>query len=180
MIFISYRIADSNSQVARLEERLVSEFGREVVFRDLTRLPGSQNFPKALEEAVLGCRIFLAAIGPEWKKHQFQEGHPREFKHRLSDPEDWVRREISLALDSNKEIVPVRIEAAEVPSAEWLREFELERLAIKQGQLLRTNDIDADFKKLADVLCGLCAELAKARDVQQAAKSVLALAPPNP
>ncbi|MCY2967396.1 MAG: TIR domain-containing protein [Planctomycetota bacterium] len=168
MIFVSYRNPALNPQVARLVERLAEEFGSEAVFRDRDCLPGSQNFPETLEVAVRECSVFLAAICPQWKKALFEEGHVHEFTHRLSDPNDWVRREISLALREGKVIVPVRIEAVKPPTEAWLRPFGLERLATIHGPELRTNDFETDFSAVADLLCGLCPDLRVAREKQRA------------
>ena len=67
MIFISYRVSDSLDMVGRLESALTSEVGEDAVFRDETRLKGSQDWPGDLERAARLRRVMLVVIGKEWK-----------------------------------------------------------------------------------------------------------------
>ncbi|MFN0054448.1 MAG: SUMF1/EgtB/PvdO family nonheme iron enzyme [Planctomycetales bacterium] len=162
MIFISYRIDDSNSEVARLEEGLVAEFGRDVVFRDQSGIQGGDDWSAVIQERLETCRVILVTIGSKWKLIRYKEG-PQEGRLRLDDPKDWVRREVTRALDSEaggtKAVVPILLDLAEMPSESWLQFVGLERLASKQALRLRTDDYETDLKKLIDTLRAKCPDL---------------------
>src|SRR2546423_874567 len=98
MIFISYRIADSADLVGRIEADLARTFGDSAVFRDKTRLRGGDSWTEEIERHARGCKAMLVVIGAGWQSAAFTEGDWKGVP-RLWHPEDWVRREITLALD---------------------------------------------------------------------------------
>jgi len=151
MIFVSYRILDTNEVVARLDDSLAAEFGRVAVFRDKTRLAGGVDWPETIEENAKSCQIMLVVIGKKWASESFSEGKYKGFP-RLYDPEDWVRKEITLALTPDKSVIPILVDGAKMPDRNWLANFGLEQLADKQGVPLRTDDYDDDFSKLVELL----------------------------
>lgn len=155
MIFISYRIADSNVLVSRLDDSLAEEFGRDRVFRDRSALQGGQEWPTELEQNARSCEIMLVVIGGRWKSAAFEDG-PREGFPRLSDPQDWVRREITAALDADRLVVPVIADGGAMPAEAWLANVGLERLFARQGVTLRTDDYTTDVAKLIALLRQLC------------------------
>jgi hypothetical protein len=147
MIFISYRISDSLDLVARLADDLIKRFGAENVFRDKNSLQFGQDWPQELQDKARGCRVMLVVIGRGWQEAKFESGRKKGFP-RLSDPADWVRREIRAGLDERKVIIPVLVQNALIPEAEWLEECELKELSGKQSAPLRTdpdylNDLEA-------------------------------------
>ena len=95
-IFISYRRKDSG-WAAWLADNLQERYD---VFFDTDKIDYGDRFPKEIEEALNEIKIFLAIIGSAWID--------KEHLKRLSNPEDWVRREIEAALSrSNVRVVPV-------------------------------------------------------------------------
>src|SRR5437868_2972553 len=99
MIFLSYRISDSLDLVSRLDADLTRAFGRDAVFRDQTRLQGGQDWTEQLQHNARSRRVMLVVIGASWQSAVFTDGDRKGFP-RLSDPTDWVRREITLSLEA--------------------------------------------------------------------------------
>src|SRR6266568_4255859 len=158
MIFISYRIDDSNDVVDRLDSDLAEEFGRAVVFRDKKRLRGSQRWPAELHERAESSRAMLVVMGQFW---QTVQGTEEAWKciPRLLNPKDWVRREIITALKAGRTVVPVLLNNAKMPQKVWLRRCHLEELADKMAVKLRTDDYDHDLARLISLLRELCPDL---------------------
>ena len=158
MIFISYRISDSLDLVGRLDADLCREFGGDNVFRDKSRLKGGQDWTQELENNAKGCRVMLVVIGETWQTAAFAEGERKGFP-RLSDPEDWVRKEITFALDAGNLVIPVFLKEATMPSAGWLKNCGLERLHPKQGVALRSTEYARDSQDLIALLRQHCSEI---------------------
>ena len=160
MIFINYRIKDSIDLVTMLYKHLVRDFGEKNIFWDKQHLePG--HWPTQLEEAVKRCPVMLSIIGPEWDKVKFPDGHPRAGFPRLSDPEDWVRKEITLALglhESGHRVIPVCLQERQMPAREWLANVGLEGLAACQGKPLRS-DYEHDYNELRTFILKACPAL---------------------
>ena len=89
-IFISYRREDDAGHAGRVRDRLVIEFGRDVVFMDVDNLMAGQRFDRELEETLDQTAVFLAVIGPRWLELLAE--------HRASGERDYVREEIAGAL----------------------------------------------------------------------------------
>jgi hypothetical protein len=132
MIFISYRISDSQDLISRLDADLSREFGRENVYRDTARLQGALDWTKQLEQNARTRRVMLVAIGSTWQSAVFTDGDFKGFP-RLSVASDWVRREITLSLDAGNVVIPVFLNGAAMPPEGWLQKCGLEALFKKQG-----------------------------------------------
>ena len=85
-LFISYRREDSPDVCGRIYDRLIQQFGKEAVFKDVDSIPFGVDFRTYLEEVVSKCAIMLAIIGDGWLDISGPEG-----KSRLFDPRDYVR-----------------------------------------------------------------------------------------
>src|SRR5687767_2910130 len=110
MIFISYRISDSLDLVDRLDVDLTREFGHEFVFRDKSRLQKGHDWDQALEDNAMSRRVMLVVIGATWRSAADEDGDWQGVP-RLFNPKDWVRREITLALDAGNIVIPVFLNA---------------------------------------------------------------------
>src|SRR4051794_33954275 len=104
MIFISYRRDDASGYAGRIFDRLQSHFGPGYVFMDLDTLQPGQDFHEELRKAVCSSTVLIAVIGHKWLTAS--DEHSRL---RLEDPEDLVRLEISLALETNIRVIPVLV-----------------------------------------------------------------------
>ncbi len=52
--------------MGRIYDRLVAEFGKARVFKDVDSIPLGQDFRGHLNDVVGGCAAVLAIIGPKW------------------------------------------------------------------------------------------------------------------
>jgi CHASE2 domain-containing sensor protein len=110
--FVSYR-RDQSSFVARsLRSALAARFGDASVFMDETAISPGQQWPREIQEAILGCRAMLVIIGPYWLAARDQTSGLR----RLDNPEDWVRREVEAGLARPEvAVIPVLVDGAAMP-----------------------------------------------------------------
>lgn len=110
LVFINYRREDSADAVARLYEHLVRRFGEDQIFRDTRAIRAGDVFPDHLNEAARTCRAMLAVIGKRW------------LSSRLNEPEDWVRKELELAIARGDSVIliPVLIHGVTLPLREAL------------------------------------------------------------
>ena len=110
--FVSYR-RDQSSFVARsLRSALAARFGDASVFMDVTAMSPGQQWPREIQEAILGCRAMLVIIGPYWLAAR----DPGSGTRRLDDPQDWVRREVEAGLGRPEvAVIPVLVDGATMP-----------------------------------------------------------------
>jgi formylglycine-generating enzyme required for sulfatase activity len=115
-IFVSYRRDDSAAHALGISQYLEREFGRRNVFIDIDMRAGAK-FPTTLELRLAECKVLLAVIGPGWVDARDEERH-----RRLEDPADWVRLEVSRALQRGITVIPVRVGGADLPKRSALPE----------------------------------------------------------
>jgi hypothetical protein len=141
-VFLCYRRDDSAAFAGRVQDRLVQEFGRDLLFMDVDAIPLGVNFVAALHEAVAKCEVLLAVIGPNWLEARDDTG-----ARRLDDPNDYVRIEIGAALQRNIPVIPLLLYGAEVPKPTQLPE-DLKELAMRNGLDVRHASFHSDLDKL--------------------------------
>jgi hypothetical protein len=113
--FISYRRSDSQAATGRLYDRLNAAYpGR--FFRDVSGIGVGVDFLKEIERAVGSSVALIAVIGPTWASAE-EAGQKR-----LADPEDFVRIEISTAIQRGIRIIPVLVGGAPMPREDELPE----------------------------------------------------------
>jgi CHASE2 domain-containing sensor protein len=143
--FISYRRNQSELAANTLREGLVRRFGEERVFMDVDAITPGQQWPKRVEHAVAACRAILVVIGPQWSDARAPDG-----SRRLDDREDWVRREIEVALSrSDVAVVPVLHDHARPPSDEELPDS-IRALARRQAVELTGRQLDRWIDELSE------------------------------
>ncbi len=135
-IFISYRRSDSPDATGRIYDRLVAEFGKAQVFKDVDSIPLGRDFREHLNDLVGDCAAVLAIIGPQWT-----DTHNEAGQRRLEDPDDFVRIELEAALARNIPVVPVLVGHAPMPGSAQLPSS-LASLAFRQSIEVRP---DPDF-----------------------------------
>ncbi len=111
-IFISYRRSDSPDATGRIYDRLVAEFGKAQVFKDVDSIPLGRDFRGHLNDIVGNCGVMLAIVGPRWTEARNPAG-----QRRLEDPDDFVRIELETALARDIPVVPVLVGHAPLPVA---------------------------------------------------------------
>ncbi|MBQ2387256.1 MAG: toll/interleukin-1 receptor domain-containing protein [Bacteroidales bacterium] len=97
-VFISYRRSDGTVKAKALDLAFSMDDCR--TFLDFKSL-GTGAFDKRLENAVLDAPIFIMVWTPDYFKRCVKEGE------KTKNEDDWVRKEIELALANGKKIIPI-------------------------------------------------------------------------
>ncbi len=92
-VFISYRRADAIGHARALEQAFNCRVGRDHVFFDVADIATGAQFPRRIEEELAASTDVIVVIGRQWAGVDERTG-----RRRLDDPDDWVRRELALAL----------------------------------------------------------------------------------
>lgn len=145
-IFISYRREDSAGWTGRLSERLKQKFGAASIFMDIDTIQPGTDFAEALRSAVGSCDVLLAMIGPNWPLATNSEG-----QRRLEDPNDWVRTELTAALNRSIPVIPVLVGGADLPKVDTLPD-DLKKLFQYQTHELTDKRWEYDSSQLEFVL----------------------------
>jgi len=143
-IFISYRREDSEDVTGRIYDNLIGKFSPDSIFKDVQNIEAGEDFRKALERQVAGCRILLAIVGQHWA------GDPR-----LQDEGDFVRIEVESALNSGRDdvlVIPVLVGNASMPSVDQLPSS-MKDFAFRNASKVRPDpDFHQDMAKLIKIL----------------------------
>ena len=145
VLFISYRHADVPDAAARISELLVHRYGLRSVFIDVEGLEPGRVFSTVLEKAIRGSRAVVPIIGPRWEGPVDASGVPR-----ISQPDDWVAKELLLAFEANASVLPVLVQRAAMDlailpqSLRWLEPI--------QRTQARYEDMEHDLRRLFDAL----------------------------
>lgn len=135
-IFISYRRKGAGAGVAGELQSKLENLGYKV-FLDVDKI-GSGQFPTQIKQAITECKDFLLVLSPGTLD-------------RCVDEEDWVRREIVLAQEMNKNIVGVGLPGFIMPDEDALP-APLKSLATRQVFLWTHEYRAASFEKIAENL----------------------------
>ena len=100
-IFISYR-RDGGLDTAKALCSALSE--KYEVFFDMESLRNGR-FDQAIDKAITECSDFLLILSPK-------------VFDRFEEPEDWIYHELKLALDSEKNIIPIFLDGFSAPSGD--------------------------------------------------------------
>jgi CheY-like chemotaxis protein len=142
-VFLSYRREDSQHITERIADRLVAQFGKGSIFKDVDSITPGADFRRALHEAIGQCKVVLAVIGPRWLGITDASG-----RRRLEDENDFVRKEIEGGLARGIPVIPVLVDRATMPAAADLPSS-LQALAFCQAVAVRP---DPDFHRDMDRL----------------------------
>jgi hypothetical protein len=126
-IFISYRREDTAGETGRLYDHLVDRYGEDNVFRDIDAIRPGSNFVKRIEGVIESAGAVVAVIGRDWLTSTDRSG-----KRRLDSPNDFVRVELTAALERGTLLIPILVQEANMPLADDLPNG-LERLASIQA-----------------------------------------------
>jgi hypothetical protein len=142
-IFISYRRSDSADIAGRIYDRLVEDFGRDPLFKDVDSIPLGIDFKQYLSQKVRDCRVLLAIVGDHWLDASDEAG-----KRRLDDPADFVRIEIESALERGIPVIPLLVRGAKMPRESDLP-ASLRKLVYQNGVPIRPDpDFHHDMERL--------------------------------
>jgi len=150
-ILISYRRGDSADVTGRIYDRLIQQFGRTAVFKDVDSIPLGIDFRTYLDQQVAKCDVFLAVIGQNWMRSEGPRG-----KHRLvADSSDFVHVEVEAALKRDIPVIPVLVGGASIPPIDRLP-ASIQSLSYRNGIVVRPDpDFHRDMDRLIDQLVAL-------------------------
>jgi hypothetical protein len=157
--FLSYR-RDQSSFVARsLRSALADRFPDASVFMDETAISPGQQWPRAIQEAILSCSVMLVIISPYWLAAR----DPGSGLRRLDDPKDWVRREVEAGLARPEvAVIPVLFDGAAMPGDSDLPPS-LRSLSDRNAFVLTGASLDQEVDALTDgILRGQLSPLRRA------------------
>lgn len=165
-IFISYRRGEDAAAAGRLYDRLEHAFGPQRLFMDVDNIPPGEDFVAVLSAQVASCDVLLALIGRGWLTAIDKTG-----RHRLQNPNDFVRIEIASGLAQGKRVIPVLLDGATMPNANELPD-ELIPLASRQAVRIVHERFKDDAEWLARVLKKALAEAAARRGAGQEEQNI--------
>ncbi|MDO9161004.1 MAG: toll/interleukin-1 receptor domain-containing protein [Methylococcaceae bacterium] len=141
-LFLSYRRADTAGYAGRLATVMRKQFGEDQVFQDIETIAPGSDFRATIETAIGKSQVLLVLIGNTWLTECDKQG-----QRRLSDPADFVRLEIAIALRRGLKVLPVLVEGARMPSEEELP-ADIKALARRQALELSDSRWDYDCNRL--------------------------------
>jgi hypothetical protein len=147
-IFLSYRRGDVGGYAGRLSDALRQRLGAKSVFQDVTAIAPGHDYTAAIDRALDGSDAVLVVIGPGWHAAATQQGNPRLF-----EADDYVRLELSRALQRNIPVIPVLVGGARLPAATELPD-DLQRLVHRQAVVLHDETWHQDVEGLLRSLRG--------------------------
>lgn len=151
-IFISYRRADNDYLVDAVRTRL-DAFGPSVkVFLDVDSIGLGERFDEMIEREIAASGVVLALIGPAWQAE------------RLTDPNDFVRRELLFARSHERRIIPalhsgrMQPDVTELPpELSWLPH-------LNTFSFSSARDLDLDLRRLFEQMTNRVPALQELRD----------------
>jgi len=147
-LFLSYRREDSAGHAGRLADHLLDRFGSGSVFMDVESIGAGDDFTEEIERSIGAAEAVLVVIGPGWVEARTASG-----SRRLDEPEDFVRREIEVALASEARVIPVLVGGAPMPAGAELPGT-IAALARRNALELQDRRWREDVDALVDVLEG--------------------------
>jgi hypothetical protein len=141
-VFLSYRRGDTGGYTGRLSDTLAERLGGQNVFHDVDAVSAGADFMATIGSALDRCDAVLAVIGPTWLTVADADG-----QRRLDDADDYVRRELVIAMRRAIPVVPVLVGGATLPAVGSLPE-ELQPLVRHQAVAMH----DASWRRDVDDL----------------------------
>lgn len=148
-IFICYRREDSAGYAGRIYDRLSLQFNPDQIFMDVDSIEPGLDFVEVIESAVSACDVMIVIIGKQWLKSDDSHGN-----RRLDNPEDFVRLEITTAIDRNIRLIPVLVQGVAMPRSSDLPEA-LGKLARRHALEISDARWQHDIGKLTKTLEGV-------------------------
>lgn len=150
-VFISYRRSDSAAFAGRIADFFAYNYPDIHVFFDIIGIAPGENFSDVIQSRLASSEVVLAVIGRDWLTAADDSG-----RRRLDNPQDFVRLELSLALQLGARVVPVLLDNAEMPSPEDLPQ-DLQSLAYCNAEFMRGAAFQRDMQHLADFVASYVA-----------------------
>jgi hypothetical protein len=147
-ILVSYRRDDSAPYAGRLADRLKEHFGRDHVFVDIDNIRPGDDFVQRIDQSIAACDVLVAVIGKAWLSAADSQGH-----RRLEREDDFVRMEISKALECHRRVIPALVGDATMPAAAQLPQ-DLVALSRRQAIEISDSRFHQDVDNLIEAIAG--------------------------
>lgn len=147
-LFISYRRADTEATARSLQQKFLRTPDVAKIFLDHDAIPKGKDFTKVINQAIRRSAACIILIGPNWR------GVDAGGTARMSSPDDFVRREVEMALQGNRKVIVVLTDDTPMPKAHELPES-LHPLLRINAIRLRQADFKSDTDKLLDAAFGV-------------------------
>lgn len=159
-IFLNYRTGYGDRTAIILDQELRRRFGDDHVFRDHRSIKGATDFRGALLNGIDGASCLVAVIAEGW---QDAPG--------LRQANDWVRREIAMAIQAGIPVLPVLDGRKTDPLAARALPKDIQQIAFYQAVRFSGADVDAELARIGDELARLVPELNEVETVESQARS---------
>jgi hypothetical protein len=116
--------------------------GPDLVFMDTSSVEPGSKWPDAIKNSLTKADAVLVIVGPQWIRSADEWG-----RRRIDQEDDWVRREVSLALKENKTVIPILVRGAKLPPEDVLPQG-IKELPQRQVIELRRDYWEHDVKLL--------------------------------
>lgn len=143
-IFISYRRDDAGAQARLVRDALLKAFGNGNIFMDVASIQAGTTWPEEIENHLNQAQVVVAVVGPNW----FRAGSDDYGRRRIDQADDWVRKELEVALATGKKIIPLFVEGAKASMPTVALPESLHGLAKIQGIPIRRDYWDHDIQLL--------------------------------
>ena len=127
----------------RICDRLRDAFGTDSVFKDVDSIIPASRWRDELDQQINACRILVVVIGTRWAGERDADG-----RRRLADPEDFVRREVSAALNRGIPLLPLLVDEAEVPDQDDIPGDLRGLLDYQMSRVRRDPDFRTDMERV--------------------------------
>ena len=136
-IFVSYRRSDTQAVAEQLYQRLARHFGASNIFMDRADIEYGQRWRDEVTRQLAAADMFIVLIGPKWL----------ETLTARAAADDVLRVELTSALARKKEVIPVLVGGAVMPTASELPP-EVRGLAEFQALSVADDNVDAAMLSL--------------------------------
>lgn len=140
-VFINFRRADTRNIGSHIDTKLRNEFGSRAAFRDQRDLPKGIDYREELERGIRKCDLLLVVMGAHWASVRDEAG-----RRCIDREDDWVRKEIALALAYKLPVMPVLVDGAKLPSVDELPD-DIRALSYRQAVDFRPDQEQIDFPR---------------------------------
>ncbi len=141
LAFISYRREDEGPASRFIKGELDRFFGGNQIFMDVDNIRIGSKWQQEITQSLEKANVLIVAIGKNWLKVQ-----DKNYRRRIDNEDDWVRKEIEYAISRKIEILPLLL-GGEIPTAEALPDS-LKRLSEIQFQSVSALNWREDIAKL--------------------------------
>lgn len=149
-VFISYRRADSAQWANKLYGHLSMRFGKDLIFQDVDDIKPGDDFLETIHQELKSSQVFLVIIGLHWLIDA-------QGRHRLDDPQNVLRMEVTESLSSKGTVIPILVDGASMPSSDDLPD-PLKPFARRQAKAINLRedkwipDIEALIERLRELI----------------------------